>query len=145
MKVSRKADVVWTGGLTFDTAPGSGHKITIDGPPEMGGEDAGARPKELVLIGLGGCSAMDVISILNKMRQSVEGFSVEVTAEEEEEPPKGFSKIHMVYRLTGEGVDPKRVQRAVELSQNKYCGVSYMLGKTAEITWEIHLNGEPLS
>lgn len=144
MKVSRKADVIWSGGLTFDTVPGSGHKITIDGPPEMGGENTGARPKELVLIGLGGCSAMDVISILKKMRQNVESFSVEVQAEEEEEPPKGFSKIHLIYRLRGEGLDPKRVKRAVNLSQNKYCGVSHMLSKAAHITWEIQLNGAVL-
>lgn len=117
----------------------SGHGIVIDGAPEIGGRNLGTRPMELVLIGLGGCSAMDVLSILKKQRQTVTDFMIEVQAQRREEEPKVFTEIHLHYIIKGRGLKENHVKRALELSTQKYCSVSAMLDKTAKITYDYEM------
>jgi len=106
----------------------------MDGPPEAGGRNLGCRPMELLLLGLGGCTAFDVVSMLRKGRQPVSGCVVEIDAERAAEPPKVFTAIHLHYRVSGAGLDPRRVERAVKLSKEKYCSASIMLAQTADIS-----------
>lgn len=108
----------------------------MDGPPVSGGQDLGPRPMEMVLLGLGGCSAVDVVHILKKARQPLGGCEVEIEAERAETDPKVFTRIHMRFSLRGEGLSEKHVDRAVSLSTEKYCSVARMLASTAEITHE---------
>ncbi len=117
----------------------SGHGIVIDGAPEIGGRNLGTRPMELVLIGLGGCSAMDVLSILKKQRQTVTDFMIEAQAQRREEEPKVFTEIHLHYIIKGRGLKENHVKRALELSTQKYCSVSAMLDKTAKITYDYEM------
>ena len=117
----------------------SGHGQIIDGSPEIGGRNLGARPMELVLMGLASCSAMDVMSILKKARQDVTDCVITADAERAETIPKVFTKIHVVYRVTGHALKPAAVERAVTLSMQTYCSVSKMLAQTAEITHAIEL------
>ncbi|MDH4261596.1 MAG: OsmC family protein [Spirochaetia bacterium] len=128
--------IEWNGKMKFKAKSGTGHEIYMDASEENGGENLAARPKEFLLHGIGGCSAMDVISILKKMRQFPETFRIDVSAEQTEEHPMVFKTIHIIYYFSGE-LDHEKVSRAVELSQTKYCGVSEMLRKTAEITYDI--------
>lgn len=132
-----KATVNWVGEASFEATTGSGHTVVMDGPPEAGGHNRGSRPMELLLVGLGGCTAFDVVAILKKARQPVTGCVVEVTAERADTPPKVFTRIHLVYRVRGEGLAPKQVERAVSLSKDKYCSASIMLAQTAEMTHEV--------
>jgi len=134
-----KATIKWAGGASFEGMPGSGHTVVMDGPPEAGGENRGCRPMELLLLGLGGCTAFDVVAILRKARQPVTGCVVEVEAERSEKVPKIFTRIHLHYRVSGDGLSPKQVERAVSLSKDKYCSASIMLGKSAEMTHEVTL------
>jgi len=134
-----KATIKWAGGASFEGTPGSGHTVVMDGPPEAGGENRGCRPMELLLLGLGGCTAFDVVAILRKARQPVTGCVVEVEAERSEKVPKIFTRIHLHYRVSGDGLSPKQVERAVSLSKDKYCSASIMLGKSAEMTHEVTL------
>ncbi len=113
---------------------GSGHTVVIDGPPDLGGRNLGIRPMELMLQGLGGCTAFDVILILNKARQPVTDCVVEIEAKRAETEPKVFTHIHIHFIVTGNGLSEKHVRRAIELSAEKYCSASIMLAKTAEIT-----------
>ena len=121
-------------GLSFAGLTDSGHWVTMDGPAEMGGSDAATRPKELILLALGGCTGADVVSILEKKRVRLAGFEVGLTAEVAEEHPQVFTRIHIEYRFYGEGLAEKDLERAIELSQNKYCAVTAMLAKAVEIT-----------
>jgi len=121
-------------GITLLGKADSSVWIPMDGPADFGGSEAGVRPIELVLIGLGGCTSMDVISMLKKMRQSVTNFEVDITAERGEEHPKVFTEIHVHYTIHGSGIDKAKVERAIELSETKYCGVSAILRETAKIT-----------
>ncbi|MDX1594571.1 MAG: OsmC family protein [Gammaproteobacteria bacterium] len=134
-----KAKIEWVGGASFEGTAGSGHTVTMDGPPEAGGENRGCRPMELLLLGLGGCTAFDVVSILRKARQPVTGCEVDVTAERAETPPKVFTRIHLHYRVRGDGLSAKHVARAVSLSKEKYCSASIMLAETAELTHEVSI------
>ncbi len=120
----------------------NGHKLTIDAVPEVGGEDRGPRPKPFMLAALGGCTAMDVISILQKMRVEVEDFKVHVTGDLTEEHPKQFYKMHVVYEFTGKDLPMDKLQRAVELSEERYCGVSAVYKKVIELSSEIKVNGK---
>ncbi len=129
-----RASIKWAGGASFEARSETGHTVIMDGPPDMGGENRGARPMEMLLVGLGGCSAFDVVHILQRGRHSVTDCQVEVTAERAEEPPKVFTHIHMHYRVEGDNLPDAAVKRAVSLSAEKYCSASIMLGKTAEIT-----------
>jgi putative redox protein len=132
-----KATISWAGEARFEGATGSGHTVVMDGPPEAGGQNGGARPMEMLLLGLGGCTAFDVVAILRKARQPVAGCTVDVEAERAETVPKVFTRIHLVYRVSGDDLSPKQVERAVSLSKEKYCSASIMLARSAEVTHEV--------
>ncbi|MGB1108975.1 MAG: OsmC family protein [Gammaproteobacteria bacterium] len=129
-----KARVNWVEGAMFVGESASGHAVVMDGPPEGGGRNLGVRPMEMLLLGMGGCSAYDVVQILGKSRQKIRDCWVELEAERAEEIPKVFTRIHAHFVVVGEGVDPKKVERAVALSADKYCSASIMLGQAATIT-----------
>jgi putative redox protein len=129
-----KARVKWVEEVTFLGEAGSGHAIVMDGPPESGGRNLGARPMELLLLGLGGCTAFDVVTILRKARQSITDCVVEISAERAETVPKVFTRIHVHFVVTGKSLAEPQVKRAVDLSAQKYCSASIMLGKAAEIS-----------
>ena len=125
-----------TGGMAFDTVI-DGHNITIDADPEFGGNDDGPKPKPLLLLSLSGCTGMDVVSLMNKMRVEYENFEVKIDAELTDEHPKYFHKIHITYSLNTKQEYHEKIKKAVTLSQERYCGVSYMLSKSSELTHEI--------
>ncbi len=129
-----KARVKWVEGMTFTGESGSGHAIVLDGAPENGGRNLGIRPMELMLLGLAGCTAFDVVLILQRGRQPVSDCVVEVEAERAPVDPKVFTRIHLAYTLKGRGLSPEKVERAIGLSKEKYCSASIMLGAVAEIT-----------
>lgn len=129
-------DTKWEGNMKFDALV-SGHHIVMDALPVVGGNDEGARPKELMLAALAGCTAMDVVSILKKMRTEPTYFNVRVEAEMTEEHPKHYTSMHIIYEFKGENLEMEKLQKAVELSQEKYCGVSTVYRKAMEITFEI--------
>jgi putative redox protein len=134
-----KARIKWVEEVMFVGESGSGHSVVIDGAPEHGGRNLGMRPMELLLQGLGGCTAFDVMMILKKARQPVTDCVVEIEAERAESEPKVFTKIHIHFTVTGAGVSEKHVKRAIELSAEKYCSASIMLGQVAEITHDYKL------
>jgi putative redox protein len=119
--------------VNFKATTGSGHEVQMDGPPENGGENQGARPMEMLLVGMGGCASFDVVHILRKRRLQIESCEAEIEAERAETEPKVFTKISIHFTVKGEGLTEKAVAKAVELSAEKYCSASIMLGKTAEI------------
>lgn len=121
-------------GMVFVAETGSGHLITMDGAPEGGGRDLAPRPMETVLAGTGGCTAYDVVLILQRGRHDVTGCQVKLTSERATTDPKVFTRIHMHFVITGRGIPASAVERAVALSHEKYCSASIMLGKTADIT-----------
>ena len=131
-----QATVKWLGEASFEGTADSGHTVIMDGPPEAGGRNRGTRPMEMLLLGLGGCTAFDVIYILQRGRHPVSDYRVEVQAERAENPPKVFTRIHLVYRVSGDGLSEAAVERAVRLSAEKYCSASIMLGKAAELSHE---------
>ena len=124
-----KARVQWAGEALFLGESGSGHAVVMDGPPDAGGRNLGIRPMEMLLIGLGGCSNFDVVSILRKGRQPVESCEVFLDAERADEEPKVFTKLHLHFVVKGRGLKEAQVKRAVELSAEKYCSASIMLGR----------------
>jgi putative redox protein len=134
-----KGRVKWVQDRTFLGESGSGHSAVMDGAPEAGGRNLGIRPMEMVLLGMGGCTAFDVIDILLKGREPVEDCEVLLDADRAPEIPKVFTKIHVRYVVTGRGLNPAKVERAVKLSAEKYCSATLMLAKTAEITHEIEI------
>ncbi len=121
-------------GMTFAGLTESGHWVTVDGPPEFGGSSAAIRPKELILISLGACTGSDVVSILQKKRVKLGGFEVRLKAQVAEEHPQVYTKIHIEYVFYGENLSAADLERAIDLSQNKYCPVSAMLKNSVEIT-----------
>ena len=125
--------------MSFAGQSGSGHSVIMDGAPESGGQNLGVRPMEMLLIGLGGCTAFDVIGILRKGRQNVEDCVVEMEARRAEDLPKVFTHIHAHFVVTGRDLDRSKVARAIQLSAEKYCSASAMLGKTAEITHDFEI------
>jgi len=129
-----KATIKWLDGVSFVGESESGHAVVLDGPPDAGGRNIGMRPMEMVLVGMGGCTAFDVVSILQKARQPVTDCRVELTAERADEIPKVFTRIHVHFVVSGHGLKEAQVERAVKLSAEKYCSASIMLGKTAAIT-----------
>ncbi|MEX2449683.1 MAG: OsmC family protein [Rhodospirillales bacterium] len=134
-----QARIKWVQDRTFLGESGSGHTIVMDGAPEAGGRDLGVRPMETLLIGMGGCTAFDVVHILEKSREPVEDCVADITAERAEEDPKVFTKIHVKFTVSGKNLKREKVERAVRLSAEKYCSASIMLAKTAEITHEIEI------
>ena len=129
-----KARVKWVEGATFVAESGSGHALVVDGPPDHGGRNLGPRPMEMVLMGLGTCSAFDVVQILGKARQRVSSCHVELEAERADAVPAVFTHIHLRYVVRGTAVKPSVVARAVELSVDKYCSATAMLRESASIT-----------
>jgi putative redox protein len=128
------AKVVWKSGLGFDGSADSGHTLPLGGYKEIGSENDGFRPVELLAIGLAGCTAMDVISILEKKCLEVTAFEVSVQALRAEAHPKVFTQAELFFHVTGKNIDPKAVERAIELSSTKYCPAFAMLGKAFPIT-----------
>jgi len=134
-----KAKIKWIKDAEFIGESGSGHTITMDGPPEFGGNNAGIRPMEMILVGLGGCTAFDVVHILKKSRQMVTDCEVELYADRAIKDPKVFKKIHVHFIITGKDLKETMVKRAVSLSAEKYCSASIMLGKVVEITHDFEI------
>lgn len=134
-----KARVKLLEGMTFVAESGSGHAVVVDASPDVGGRDLGPRPMELVLMGTGACTAIDVMLILRKSRQAVTDCVVELDSERATEAPKVFTRIHMHYVVTGKALAANQVERAVKLSKEKYCSATAMLGATAEITWDFEI------
>jgi len=121
-------------GMTFVGLTESGHWVSVDGPPEFGGSNAAIRPKELILISLGACTGSDVVSILQKKRVKLAGFEVKLKAQVAEEHPQVYTSIHIEYVFYGENLSTSDLERAIDLSQNKYCPVSAMLKNSVELT-----------
>lgn len=134
-----KTRVKWLDNMSFVGESASGHSVVMDGPPEAGGRNLGVRPMEMLLLGLGGCSSFDIISMLKKGKQDIVDCEVEITAVRADSQPKVFTKIHLHFIISGNDLSDKRVARAIELSAEKYCSASIMLGKTAEITHDYEL------
>jgi putative redox protein len=132
-------NVQWTGDMAFQ-ANVHGHSIVLDAGPEVGGKNKGPRPKALLMVSLAGCTAMDVISILNKMKVEVTDFVIKVDADLTDEHPKRYTAIKLTYEFTGKNLPLEKIKHAIELSQEKYCGVSATLGKSIAISYEIKLN-----
>ncbi len=134
-----KARIKLIEGVSFVGQSESGHSVVMDGPPDSGGKNLGVRPMEMLLLGLGGCSAFDVVHILRKARQQITDCVAELDATRADTDPKVFTKIHIHFVVTGIALDPKRVEQAVNLSAEKYCSASIMLGKVAEITHDFEV------
>ena len=134
-----KARVKWVEEALFLGESGSGHAVVMDGPPESGGRNLGVRPMEMLLIGMGGCASFDVVHILRKGRHDIRGCEARLEAERAESDPKVFTRIHLHFVVTGKGLTPAAVERAVKLSAEKYCSASIMIGKTAEITHDFEI------
>lgn len=131
---TKLARVKWAGDMTFIGESPSGHSVVMDAGTDSGGLDHGIRPMEMLLLGAGGCSSIDVMLILKKARQHVTDCWVELSSERAEDHPRYFTKIHMHFVITGKNVDTKHVERAIQLSKEKYCSASVQLGALAEIT-----------
>ena len=134
-----KARIKLADGMTFIAESGSGHAVVVDAAPDVGGRNLGARPMELVLMGTGACSAIDVVMILRKARQPITDCVVELEAERAPEDPKVFTRIHLHYVVTGKGLATTQVERAIRLSKEKYCSATIMLAKSAEITFDFEV------
>ena len=139
-----KARVQWLDGRAFVGESGSGHAVVMDGAPESGGRNIGVRPMEMLLLGLGGCTAFDIVMILERMREKVTGLDIAMEAERAGEDPKVFTHVKLIYKVTGRKLKPANVERAVNLSAEKYCSASAMFGKTATIehSFEVIEEGE---
>jgi len=136
--MSQQAIVTWQSNMAFEASI-NGHKIIMDTADSGGGQDLGPRPKILLLAGLGGCTGMDVVSILAKMKIVPEKFWMEISAEMTDEHPKVYDQIHLIYYFKGSDLPMDKLEKAVNLSKEKYCGVSAMLSKTADMKIEIKI------
>lgn len=136
--MSTKIECTWKNEMAFE-ADVNGFKIMLDAEPGVGGQNHGPRPKPLTLVSLAGCTGMDVISILKKMRIEPEYFNVSVQGELTDEHPKIYHKIHITYEIKGKDIEIEKVEKAVSLSQERYCGVSAMLRQSSQITHEIRI------
>ena len=134
-----KARIKWVEQVSFLGETESGHAVLMDGSPAAGGRNLGPRPMEMLLLGAGGCTSFDVISILKKSRQAISDCYVELSAERAKEDPKVFTKIHMHFVVTGKDIKPDVVERAIKLSAEKYCSASIMLGQMADITHDFEV------
>ena len=131
--------VNWVDGMLMVGKSDSGHSITMDGPPEIGGENLGVRPMEMLLLGVAGCTMIDVVSTLKKMRQDLTQCETKVNAERANDHPKVFTDIHIQFVIKGKDLDQNKVEKAITLSAEKYCSASIMLGKTASITHDFEI------
>src|SRR6185312_2120894 len=134
-----KTRIKWKDGVSFIAESGSGHTVLMDGPPEIGGRNLGPRPMEMLLMGTGGCAAVDVVLILEKARQDISDCVVEIEAERASQEPKVFTRIHFHFILTGKNLSSRHIERAIKLSAEKYCSASIMLGKTAVLTHDFEI------
>ena len=128
--------------VSFKGSSESGHEVILDGPKELGGEGLGMRPMEMMLIGMGGCTSFDVVTILKRSRQQITGCIAEIDAIRADEVPKVFTSIHIHFLIKGIDLQEKAVKRAIELSANKYCSASIMLGKSVKITHDFVISEE---
>ena len=137
--MKHEATVRWAGKMTFIGKAGTNHLVPLDTTPDFGGDSSATKPLELLLIALGGCTGMDVVSLFKKMRVDFAGIEMNLTAERSEEHPNVYTKIDLEYVIYGRGIDEEKVKRAVELSQEKYCSVSAMLRKSCPVnyTWRV--------
>ena len=134
-----KAVVKWLDNMSFVGESESGHSVVMDGPPESGGRNLGVRPMEMVLLGMGGCTAFDVVLILQRQRQAISDCHVELSAERAQNVPKVFTKIHVHYVVRGRNLDEKQVARAVSMTADKYCSVSIMLAASVDISHDYEI------
>jgi len=134
-----KARVKWVENVCFMAESESGHAMVMDGAPDIGGRNMGPRPMEMLLMGTGGCTSVDVIMILQKSRQDVTDCEVEIEADRADDHPKVFTRVHMHFKVKGRNLDPKVVDRAIKLSAEKYCSASIILGKTAQMTHDFEI------
>ena len=135
-----RADIKWVGDAMFVGESGSGHAVVMDGPPENGGRNMGVRPMEMLLLGMGGCTSFDVVHILKKSRQDVTVCRAELSAQRADSEPKVFTQIHVHFVIGGDGLVESKVKKAVELSAEKYCSASIMLGNGGvEITHDFEI------
>ena len=131
--------VNWVDGMLMVGKSHSGHSITMDGPPEIGGDNLGVRPMEMLLMGVAGCTMIDVVTTLKKMRQELTHCETKVNAERADDHPKVFTNIHIQFLVKGNDLDSKKVEKAITLSAEKYCSASIMLGKTASISHDFEI------
>ena len=139
-----KARVSLIDGVSFEGVAESGHRVVMDGPPELGGKNKGTRPMEMLLLGLGGCSAFDVVHMLRKGRVELTDCEVQVEAERAAQDPKVFTRIHLHFVIAGREVPESKVRRAVQLSAEKYCSASIMFSRVARVTHDFEII-EPVS
>lgn len=137
--MKKKINLDWVDSMEFVTDM-DGHKITIDAPEESGGKNKGARPKPLMMLALAGCTGMDVVSILKKMKVDIDGLSIEVEGDMDDDPPKAFNSMHVIYNFKGNNLPEDKIKKAVDLSKDKYCGVSAVLKKAIQITYKINIS-----
>ena len=137
-----KTQIKWMQGVSFKGKSESGHEVILDGPEELGGKGLGMRPMEMMLIGMGGCTSFDVVTILKRSRQQITGCIAEIEAVRADAIPKVFTSIHIHFLIKGIDLQKKAVERAVELSANKYCSASIMLGKSVKITHDFVITEE---
>ena len=131
-------NVKWAGGISFE-ADVAGFKIPIDSDPEFGGQNKGPKPKPLMMVALAGCTGMDLVSLMNKMRVAYDSLNIIIEGDLTEEHPKHFTKMKVIYEISGKDIDIKKVEKALELSKDKYCGVSYSYKQAMEIEYEIKI------
>ena len=137
--MSTTAKISWVDGALFVAEGGTGHTLTMDGAPDVGGRDLASRPMEVVLMGMGGCTAIDVVAMLKKQRQDIEGVEVSLVAERADLPPKIFTSVKVVYTVRGRKLNRALIERAVSLSEDKYCSATAMIRKSASVSHEIVL------
>lgn len=131
---SRVVRVKWIDGMRFVATDSMGHSIVMDASKQVGGEGSGFSPLELLLVALGGCTGIDIVDIMQKQRENVEDLDIVVSGKRAEEPPRVYTRIHVNYRIKGKDIEEKKVQRAIELSEDKYCSVRAMLKAKADMT-----------
>ena len=139
MELALKATIRWLGNVAFSGETDGGHAVVMDGSPDAGGQNLGPRPMETVLLGTGACRAYDVVHILKKSREPITDCVVELTSERALTDPKVFTSIHFHFIVTGDGLNPDKVQRAIKLSAEVYCSASAMLAKTAQVTHDFEI------
>ena len=137
-----KTKIKWMQDVSFKGSSESGHEVVLDGPEELGGKGLGMRPMEMMLIGMGGCTSFDVVTILKRSRQQITGCIAEIEGTRADEIPKVFTNIHIHFLIKGIDLQEKVVERAIELSANKYCSASIMLGKSVKITHSFVISEE---
>ena len=131
-------DTAWKGNMKFE-ADLDGHKVMVDGSVDVGGENAGPGPKRLLMVALAGCTGMDVVSILKKMHVELDYFNLKIEGDLSDEHPKVYNSMHIIYQFKGKDLDPEKLRKAVDLSQEKYCGVAATLRKALDLTYEIQI------